>query len=117
MIRGLCLFAGMLALGACQHTPAAQPAVLTDTTPETLAAVKTSLAKAMNRGQIEFGAGDPTTVPSIAVLPPRPSTFETQSPAMPTIFSLFVRDGACFAVADGTDAEIPLPSGLCKPLD
>ncbi|MEO1322377.1 MAG: hypothetical protein AAFV59_05160 [Pseudomonadota bacterium] len=116
MIRIISLLAGTLALGACQHHSPAQPAVLADASAETLDAVKGNLAQAMNRGQIEIGAGDPTTIPSISVLPPPPSTFETQSPAMPTIFKLYVRDGLCFAIAEGTVEEVPLPGVACRPL-
>jgi len=74
------------------------------------------VATALNRAQIELGAGNPTLVPSVSVLPPRPTDFETRSPAMPEIFNLFVQDGRCYAVRDGSDIEIPLPDVTCHPL-
>ena len=117
MNRVVYLLAGTFILGACQHSPVAQPAVLADASVETMDAVKASLAAAMDRAHIEFGAGDPTTIPSISVLPPPPSTFETQSPAMPIIFDLFVRGDFCFAVAEGSKDEVVLPGVTCRPLN
>lgn len=116
MIRLFSLLVGIFGFAACQHSPTAQPAVLSDASDETMTAVKASLATAMDRAQVELGAGDPTTAPVIAVLPPAPTTFETQSPAMPTIFNLFVRDGVCFAVAEATGDEVALPGVSCRAL-
>jgi len=106
----------VLAASACQHSQGAVPAILADDSAETLDALKAGLATAMNRAQIELGAGDPTVVPSVSVLPPRPTEFETRSPALPEIFNLFIQDGRCYAVRDGSETEIPLPDVTCHPL-
>lgn len=112
------LTTGLMALlvGACQHNPSAVPATLADDTPATLEALKSGLGKAINRAQIELGAGNLTASSTVTVLPPRLTEHETRSPATPLVFNLFVQDGACFAIQAGTEAEIPLPDVPCKPL-
>ena len=105
---------GALALTACQHTQTVTPAVLADAETSTMDALRASLASAMGRAEIEFGAGDPTMTPSVAVLPPKPSSFETQSPAMPTLFELYMRGETCFAIRQGDDIEIALPGVPCR---
>jgi len=116
IVRFIIPFLTALAISACQHNQNAVPAILADDSAETLDALKTSLAAAMDRAQIELGAGDPTAVPSVSVLPPRPTDFETRSPAMPVVFNLFVQNGRCYAVRDGSDSEIALPNVMCRPL-
>ena len=105
-----------LAASACQHSQAPVQAALADGRAETLDALKASLAATLDRAQIELGAGDPTNVSSVSVLPPRPTDFETRSPAMPVTFNLFIQDGRCYAVRDGSETEIELPNVACRPL-
>ena len=116
MVRST-LLSGLVALvlGACQHSATAVPATLADSSPETLNALKSALGGAINRANIELGVGDLTETSTVTVLPSRLTEHETRSPATPTVFSLYVKNGACFAVQDGTDAEIPLPDVPCKP--
>lgn len=105
-----------LAVSACQHNPGSVPAVLADDSAETLSALKAGLATALNRAHIELGAGDPTSVSRVSVLPPRPTNLETRSPAMPEMFDLFIHNGRCYAVRDGTETEITLPDVPCRAL-
>lgn len=106
-----------ITLGACQHVDeAVVPATLADDGADSIAALKTGLAAAMERAQIELGAGDLTTSSTVSVLPPPPTTHETRSPAMPTTFTLYVRGDACFAVQEGSETEVALPGVTCRPL-
>ncbi|MEL7539421.1 MAG: hypothetical protein AAGJ51_00845 [Pseudomonadota bacterium] len=116
MIRAVLSLFGAIALTACQHHPAPQPAVLIDADAATLDAVRAGLAPTMGRANIEFGAGDPTVSPSIAVLPPKPSALETQSVAMPTLFNLYMKGATCVAIREGTEEEIILQNVACRPL-
>ncbi|MEO1553984.1 MAG: hypothetical protein AAFR82_08605 [Pseudomonadota bacterium] len=115
MIRTILSLFGAVALAACQHGSGPVPAILENDSAETMAALKSSLAPAMDRAQIEFGAGDPTATSSVSVLPAQATDFETNSPAMPVIFKLFIQDGRCFAVREGSDSEIALPDVPCRP--
>ncbi|NQY13401.1 MAG: hypothetical protein HRT81_06015 [Henriciella sp.] len=113
--RGLLYFFTALTLAACQHAPSVTPAVLQDKDIDTMTALRAALAQSMDRATIELGAGDPTVTPSIAVLPPKPTTFETQSPALPTMFDLYMRGDDCFAMRRGDGAEIALEGVRCRP--
>ena len=117
MIRAILSFFGVIALSACQHNQTPTPAVLVDANAETLDALRTALAPAMGRTNLEFGAGDPTVSPSVAILPPKPTALETQSTAMPTLFDLYVEGDTCFAVRRGDDTEVFLPGVTCRPAD
>ena len=116
MVRSA-LFTGLVALvlSACQHSATAAPATLADSSADTLSALKLALGGAINRANIELGVGDFTATSTVTVLPPSLTEHETRSPATPTVFNLFVKNGACFAVQDGTDTEVPLPDVHCKP--
>lgn len=115
MIRATLSFFTAIALAACQHNQAPAPAVLVDADAETLDALRTAFALVLGRANVEFGAGDPTVSPSIAVLPPKPTDLETQSAAMPTMFDLYVRGDTCFAVRRGDETEIKLANIACRP--
>ncbi|MFN3212218.1 MAG: hypothetical protein ACE37M_03875 [Henriciella sp.] len=117
MIKRACLLSlSILSLGACQHAQTAVPAALTDAQPETMAALKSGLAAAMGRASIELGADRGQESSTVSVLPQKLSEYETRSPEKPIIFNLFVKDGICFAVQDGSESEIPLPDVSCQPL-
>ncbi|MEO1662853.1 MAG: hypothetical protein AAFR51_17830 [Pseudomonadota bacterium] len=111
------LFTGFFGfiLGACQHQGAPVAATLSDDSPETISALKAGLSTALGRAIIDLGAGDPTAVPSVAVLPPRPAPRETHSTAMPTLFDLYLEGDTCFAIKQGTSTRIALPDVPCKP--
>ncbi|MEM6557046.1 MAG: hypothetical protein AAF642_14300 [Pseudomonadota bacterium] len=114
MIRATAAFLNALTLAACQHTTAPEPAILVEADADSLEALRAGLAQAMNRAQIEFGAGDPTATPSVAVLPPKPTALETQSTALPTMFDLYTRGETCFAIQRGAESEIVLPGVTCR---
>ena len=116
MVRST-LLTGLVALvlGACQHTVTTSPATLADSSADTLSALKSALGGAINRANIELGVGDMTETSTVTVLPPRLTEHETRSPATPIVFDLFVKNGACIAVQQGTDMEVPLPDVPCKP--
>ena len=116
MVRST-LLTGLVALvlGACQHTATTSPATLADSSADTLSALKSALGGAMNRANIDLGAGNLTEMSSVTVLPPPLTEHEIRSPATPMVFNLFVKNGACFAVQEGKDVEIPLPDVPCRP--
>lgn len=108
-ILSVSLLAG---LAACETAP--QPAVLTDTSPETMSAVTSVLATAVGRAQIELGAGDFTKEPVISVLPPRPGPLETHATAVPTLFDILLLDGDCY-VQERESGEMFFLTGIeCK---
>ncbi len=110
----LALFAAGLP-GACQMTDAPVPAVLADDDAQTLAALRSALSKAVGRARIELGAGDPTRLSTVSVLPPRPVAPDDRSPAMPDLFDLVIRDGSCYAVHRDTGDTYELEGVACVP--
>lgn len=93
------------------------PAVLESGDIETITTLKSVLAEAMNTATVELGAGDPTVTSTIAVLPPRPSSYEDRSLARPVLFDLEIRArGGCFAVRRDTGAAYELIGVRCKAL-
>ncbi|MCK5750666.1 MAG: hypothetical protein KAH44_30885 [Oricola sp.] len=115
-IRPIALAAALLT-AACQTSLASQAAVLQSGDAETMAKVKTVLAVAMGRTDIEFGAGDPTETPAISVLPRRPSSYEDRSPATPTLFDLTLSKGVCYATRRDTGEAFALEGVACRPLE
>lgn len=112
------LAAGSLAMAsACQLTPKdAVPAVLADDSPETMTTLKSTLAEAMGRANIELGAGDPTQSSTISVLPPPLGPMETASTAMPTVFTLMMEGDTCMAVHSETGEKYPMDLP-CRPAE
>lgn len=99
-------------LAACQSVP--KPAVLTDTSPETVAAVTQALADAVGRAQVELGPVDFATDTSVSVLPPRPGPLEGNSTAVPEVFDIRLMDGDCY-VQDRASGELyPLTGVTCR---
>lgn len=99
-------------LAACDTAP--RPAVLTDTSPETVAAVKGVLAAALGRAQIELGAGDLTQDPVISVLPPRPGPHEGNSPAVPALFDIVLMNGDCYVQERASGEMFSLTGIECR---
>lgn len=111
------LIAAASLLANCQSTSAEpQPAVLEKADHETLARMKTTIATAMGKGRIDFGAIDLENSPQIPVLPPRPGPFEGQSLAIPTYFDLAIQNGRCVVVRRQTGEVIAVPEASCKRL-
>lgn len=105
----------LLLLGACQHQSQLAPAQLVEAPADTVQHIKAELARAVGRAEIELGAGDLTGASTLTVLPPRLASTETRSTAVPTVFDVFIRGEACLAVQRGTEIEISLPDGSCRP--
>ena len=90
------------------------PAVLADDDAETMATLKSALAEAVGRANVELGPGDLTTTSVVSVLPPPLSALETASVAMPTQFTLMLRGDTCMAVHSETGEEFAMDVA-CKP--
>lgn len=102
----------LVGVSACQGTP--KPAVLTDASPETMATVTGVLAAAVDRAQIELGAGDPTRDTFVSVLPPPPGPMEGNSPALPAVFDIILMDGDCYVQDRTTGTMYPLTGVECR---
>ncbi|MEM6652001.1 MAG: hypothetical protein AAF582_05335 [Pseudomonadota bacterium] len=103
-------------LSACQHAVADRPAVLTDVSETKLARLKALLAPTVGRDVFEFGASDPAQSPVISVLPPRLTEFEMNSRAMPMLFDIVIRDGACLAIRRDAGDSVELTDIDCRPV-
>ena len=103
-------------IGACQHGSAPVPAVLADTSDETMAAMKAHLAGAMGVSKITLGAGNLTEVSTISVLPPPLGAHETRSLATPTQFNLIMIGDTCYAVRDDNKEKVELSGVSCRAL-
>lgn len=109
------LGAGALLSGGCVTGAAYRmPAVLVSADEDAMAAVKAVLADALEVGRVELGAGDPTTSPVIAVLPPKLGPHEDRSTARPILFDIELRGGACVAVRRDTGEAFDLAGVACR---
>lgn len=102
---------------ACQSNGAQTPAVLAAADAETMAAVKSVLAEAMDRAGVELGPGNPTQTSTISVLPPPLSPHEDRSTASPTQFDIVLKGSNCFVIRRDTGEEFELKGVSCKPAD
>ena len=114
---GFKLLAGLVALSACQSASTARPAVLSSDDPADLTKLKTALASAVGRAQIELGPNDPTLSSTISVLPPPPGPLETHSLAKPISFSLLKMGARCLLVRLDTNESFPLDGVACEPVE
>ena len=114
--RSALIIAISIGLGGCQHATETMPAVLENSSEETMAAVKDALRETIGRTQFEFGAGDPTMTAEIVVLPPPLSPQEDRSPAKPMVFDLITKNGLCYAIHPDTRSEYELVGVSCRPL-
>lgn len=106
---------GALLSGGCVTGVAhSMPAVLVSADEETMAALKAVLADALEVGRVELGAGDPTTSPVIAVLPPKLGPHEDRSTARPTLFDIELRGGRCVVVRRDTGEAFDLAGLACR---
>jgi hypothetical protein len=109
----VCVASALAMMGACQTMPADGPALLAEGDRGSLDALRSGLASALGRPQVILGAGDPTTASVVSALPPTLGQYETRSPAMPAVFDLAFRDGACVAILRGVGTVHPLPGVSC----
>ena len=106
-------------LAACAHDIPSDasreygPALLVDGSMENLDRVKRMLARSMDRAHIELGADDPTLVPRVSVLPPRPGSLENRSPALPVVFSISLENDICIATNTQSGEEVELTDISC----
>lgn len=103
-------------LVACHHAPAAVPAVLADDTQAARATLAARLGEAIGRANVTLGASDLTTSSTVSVLPPPLGEHETLSPATPSLFTLTLIDGDCYAVPERDGTPIALLDVPCRPL-
>jgi hypothetical protein len=108
-----CAAIGLAMMGACQTMPADGPALLSMGDRASLDALRSGLASALGRPHVTLGADDPTTASAVSVLPPPLGQYETRSLAMPTVFDLAFRDGACVAIQRDTGTVHQLPGVSC----
>lgn len=104
-------------LCACQSSGAQTPAVLAAADAQTMAAVKSVLAEAMDRAGVELGPGNPTQTSTISVLPPPLSPHEDRSTASPTQFDIVLKGSNCFVIRRDTGEEFELKGVSCRPAD
>lgn len=105
-----------LALAACHTLAAAQPAVLQSDDAATLGALKSALATALQRADVELGPVDLTRSPAVPVLPRPPASVEGRSTAMPIMFDIAMKDGACVLIRRDTGEAFSLGSISCRAL-
>lgn len=108
---------GCLAPGAESDQSAPIPAVIAEDTSIVRAELKSALATAVGRAQVELGPDDFTMVDRVSVLPPQLGSMDDRSPARPIVFSIILRDGDCFAVHPETSETVRLSGLECRPLD
>ena len=109
-------FAACGLLAACQSSTVLEPAVLERGDPDSLIQLKSAVAEAMEKPRVDFGAGDLTTSPEIAVLPPKPGPFETHSLAVPTYFDLARQNGGCVVIERESGNVYAAPGVSCRAL-
>ena len=109
------IIAGMF-LASCQSASVNKPAVLERVDDESVARLKITIAAAMGKERIDFGAMDLATSSEIPVLPPRPGPFEGSSPAIPTYFDLVISSGQCLVIKRSTGEVFEAEGIRCKPI-
>jgi len=110
------MLAAVVMLGACQAGTPKQLAVFDTADDTSMAALRSTLAKAMGVATVELGPGDPSVSSTVSVLPPRPGPYEMNSPAMPTIFDIVTEQGNCFVVRRETGEAYALDGVACRAL-
>ncbi len=104
-------------VSACQSNNAATFSALEDAGDETMAEVKSVLARAMNTASVEIGPGDLTETSTISVLPPPLNPYEDRSTVKPTLFDIMIKGSRCYVVRRDTGDEYELAGVSCRALD
>jgi hypothetical protein len=107
--------AAAAALAGCQSVGGPVPAVLSSSDAATIDRLKTALASAMGRAQVELGPGDPTQSPTVSVLPRPVGPPDDRSLAVPTVFRLEIEGGECFVVREENGARTRIDGAQCRP--
>jgi len=113
---GLLAMIGAFALSACQSNSEVTSAALAEADSETMAELKSVLARAMDTARVELGPGDLTKASTISVLPPRLSPDEDRSTVKPTLFDIVLKGSKCFVVRRDTGDEYELAGVSCRAL-
>lgn len=109
------LSAAMAVLGGCQTSAEMTPAVLVSDDEASMQALKTALGEAVGRANVELGAGDPTKVSRVSVLPPPLGPLETRSVAKPAWFQIMMAGGDCMVMDVESGETHALKGGPCQP--
>lgn len=73
--------------------------------------LSSQLGSVVGRAKVELGPLGAGWSSVVTVLPPRPGTYETHSPAMPEPFDIVLRDGICMAIRRSTGEAFKLEAG------
>lgn len=103
-----------LALSACQTVAGTQAATVDLDDPATRQALQSALARAVDRGRVEFGPSTSANTSSVTVLPPPLGPHETHSMALPVQFDIVSEDGRCLAIRRDTREVYDLPGVTCR---
>ena len=106
-----------LALTGCQSAGHWTPAVLSNTDAQTLAELKTVLAEAVNRAEVELGPANLLEATTFSILPPRLSNYEDRSTATPIQFDLVTKNTSCAVINRETGEIFPLSGIGCYPAE
>lgn len=114
MIRPITLFLSILSVAACQHaSEAEEPAVLTETTAETLSALEQELKDTLGKRGWQLDVSD-IDASTLTLRPPQPNPLDMNNRDIPLRLSLKLRAGECLAVRLDTNERIPLQSVKCS---
>lgn len=100
------------ALAGCQSLAATGPATVSVDDGQGVSALKTVLAKALNRASVEIGPMEANSA-SVSVLPPPLGPHETHSVALPVVFDIVLKGETCFAVRRDTGVAYELSGVKC----
>ncbi len=114
LLSSAVLSLAVLWTGGCQTVTAPSTAQVDLSHAPTYAAVAGVLAKAVGRARVELGPQGGGKVAVVTVLPPRPVSPETNSPAMPITFDIRMKGGLCVAVNRETHENYPLTGIACS---
>lgn len=106
---------GLMGPVACSR-PVLELAVLDPADDAALSALRAALAQALGRSSVQLGPYEPGVSTAVTVLPPPPGPLEGNSPALPIVFDLVLRDGACVAVRRDRAQSVVLPGIACRPV-
>ena len=101
-------------LAACQATASPKPAVLETIDDTAIAQLESTIAAAMGKANVEFGAMDLANSSEIPILPPRPDMLEGHSPALPTYFDLAIENGTCLVIERSSGEAFQTEGVRCK---
>lgn len=96
---------------ACQSTPDAQPARISG---GDMDALKQVLSQVTGRAEITHLPANPLGAGTLSVPPPRLSTHETRSPAVPRTFTVMTDGDTCYLLDAATGKKYDIPGLKCE---